>query len=84
MFLYVFCDAVTGEMQQPIFAHNDDEAIRIARMAFANVPHMILHDLYIARVICYDHDADPKFSLIPLYRGFDYISEVDGNEEENA
>lgn len=84
MFLYVFSDALTGEIQQPILAHNDDEAIRIARMAFANVPHQILRDLYLAKVICYDHDTDPKFGLSPLFRGFDFISEVDSNAEENS
>ena len=84
MFLYVFSDALTGEIQQPILAHNDDEAIRIARMAFAPVPHQILHDLFLARVICYDHDADPQFSLCPLYRGFDFISEGNSDAEENA
>ena len=84
MFLYVFSDALTGEIQQPFMAHCDDEAIRIAHMAFAPVPHQILRDLYVARVICYDHDADPKFSLIPLYCGFDFISEVDRDAEENA
>lgn len=81
MFLYIFCDAVTGEMQQPILAHNDEEAIRIARMSFANVPNMILRDLYLSRVICYDHDSEPKFSLSPLYRGFDFISETEENND---
>ena len=81
MNLYIFSDALTGEIQQPILAHNDEEAVRIARMAFANVPHQILCDLYIARVICYDHDSDPKFSLTPLYGGFDYISETEENND---
>ncbi len=83
MFLYVFSDALTGEIQQPILAHNDAEAIRIAHMAFANVPHRILHDLYLARVICYDSDAEPQFSLSPLYRGEDFIFEVKSDAEEN-
>ena len=74
MFLYVFSDSLTGEIQQPFMAHSDDEAIRIAHMAFAPVPHEILRDLFVARVISYDHDSDPKFSLRPLYRGFVFLS----------
>ncbi len=81
MFLYVFCDSVTGEIQQPILAHNDADAIRIARIAFGPVPHEILRDLYIAKVICYDREADPNFSLSPLYRGFDFISESDEDDD---
>lgn len=81
MLLYIFSDALSGEIQQPFLAHNDDEAIRIARMAFDKVPHQILRDLYLARVSSYDHDSDPKFSLTPLYRGFDFISEL---EEQDA
>lgn len=84
MFLYVFCDAVTGELQQPIFAHNDNEAIRISRMAFANVPNQILRDLYLARVLSYEHGTEPKFGLDALYLGSDYISEVSANAEENS
>ena len=81
MYLYIFCDLVTGEMQQPILAHNDNEAIRIAHMAFANVPHRILHDLYLARVISYDDDDEFKFRVDPLYYGHDFISEVNSDEE---
>ncbi len=83
MLLYVFTDALTGEIQQPVLAHNDGEAIRIAHLAFTNVPHRILHDLYLARVICYDSDAEPKFSLSPIYCGKDFISEVNSDAEEN-
>lgn len=81
MLLYIFCDALTGEIQQPILAHNDEEAIRIARMAFANVPDRILRDLYLARVSSYNHETDPKFTMIPLYRGFDFISEMEDNND---
>ena len=83
MNLYIFSDALTGEIQQPILAHNDDEAIRISRMAFANVPKQILSDLYLAKVTSYYHDNEPKFSLSPLYRGYDFISEVDADAKEN-
>ncbi len=83
MFLYVFTDSLTGEIQQPILAHNDGEAIRIAHMAFANVPHRVLHDLYLARVTSYDHDSDPQFSLSPLYCGNEFISEVNSDAEEH-
>lgn len=83
MFLYIFCDSLTGEMQQPILAHNDDEAIRIARMAFANVPHQILRDLYLGRVKCYEYDFEPKYGIDVLYLGSAFISEVDGDAEKN-
>lgn len=81
MFLYIFSDVLTGEFQQPFLAHNDDEATRIARMAFANVPHQILRDLYLARVSSYNHDTEPAFSLSPLYRGFDFISESEEDDD---
>lgn len=84
MFLYIFGDAVTGEFQQPILAHNDNEAIRIARMAFANVPHQILHDLYLGRVKSYDYDIEPKYAIDLLFLGSDYISEVQADAEKNA
>ncbi len=81
MNLYIFADALTGEMQQPILAHNDEEAIRIACMAFANVPEQILRDLYLAKVVCYDREADPKFSLSPLFRGFDFMADRDSDHD---
>lgn len=81
MLLYVFADHLTGEIQSPVLAHNDDEAIRIARMSFANVPQQILRDLYIAKVLCYDYDTDPMFSLLPLYRGLQFISETEVNND---
>lgn len=82
MYLYIFSDALTGEIQQPILAHNDDEAIRISRMAFANVPDQILRDLYLAKVVCYDREAEPKFSLCPLFRGFDFMADRDPDHAE--
>lgn len=81
MFLYIFGDAVTGEFQQPILAHNDDEAIRIARMAFANVPHVILRDLYLGRVQSYASGTEPKFGVNLLFLGSDYISESADNND---
>lgn len=71
MYLYVFSDSVTGEMQQPFLAHNDEEAIRISRLAFSNVPPLILHDLYVARVRSYS-GSDGAFDLDMIYRGVDY------------
>lgn len=81
MLLYIFSDALTGEIQQPILAHSDEEAIRIARMAFANVPHQILRDLYVARVNSYDPDSEPKFCMIPIYLGVDFISDIEENND---
>lgn len=76
MFLYIFGDAVTGEFQQPILAHNDQEAIRIARMAFANVPNQILNDLYLGRVKSYESGVEPKFAVELLFLGSEFISEM--------
>ncbi len=81
MFLYVFSDALTGEIQQPILAHNDNEAIRIAQMAFANVPQCFLHDLFLARVKSYEHGTEPKFDLDTLYLGKQFISETESNND---
>lgn len=81
MYLYIFGDSVTGETQSPVLAHNDDEAIRIARLSFANVPHQILRDLYIAEVTSYAPDNVPKFSLRPLYRGLDFLCETEDNND---
>lgn len=83
MYLYLFCDAVTGEMQQPILAHNDGEAIRIAQMAFDNVPHRILDDLYLARVKSYECGAAPRFGLDPIYFGSDFISETETESDDD-
>ena len=81
MLLYLFSDALTGEIQQPFLAHNDDEAVRIAQMAFANVPHPILHDLFLGKVSGYDHSANPRFTFTVLYRGLEYLS---ASEDNNA
>lgn len=81
MFLYIFGDAVTGEFQQPFLAHNDDEAIRISRMAFANVPHVILRDLYLGRVNSYESGTEPNFGVSLLYLGSEFISESADNND---
>lgn len=83
MLLYIFRDAVTGETQQPFLAHNDDEAIRIARMAFAPVPREIVRDLYVGHVVFYDPADDPAFKLDPIYHGIDFIREIDACETED-
>lgn len=81
MFLYLFSDSLTGEIQQPFLAHNDDEAVRIAHMAFANVPQPILHDLFLGKVTGYDHSADPRFTFTVLYRGLEYMTESEDNND---
>ncbi len=77
MFLYIFMDELTGEKQQPFFAHSDEEAIRIATMAFAPVPREILHDISVYRVDKYDYSPCPEFSLHCLYRGAEYLIDKD-------
>lgn len=77
MFLYIFKDDLTGEKQQPFFAHSDKEAIRIAKMAFAPVPREMLHDISLYRVDAYDYSSSPAFSLYCLYRGVEYLDDKD-------
>ena len=63
MFLYLFMDELTGEKQQPFFAYSDNEAIRIATVAFANVPREILHDISLYRLDKYNYSSIPEISL---------------------
>lgn len=73
MYLYVFMDELSGVKQQPFFAHNNAEAVRIATMSFANVPEQILRDLSVYRVDAYNSTAVPDFTLHCLYRGAEYL-----------
>lgn len=77
MLLYVFMNELTGEKQRPFFAHNDDEAIRFATMAFADSPRKILHDLSVYRVQEIHNDSCPVFSLRCIYRGAEYLIDQD-------